>query len=97
MKSKGKKFMSGLAVVLALAMVLSIFGAIPAGPQDSFHSTSRPATAGGIIGDSSVGTKESVTFTENGLPSGTHWSVQFGNLFASSNSSSIAFKVNDGS
>ena len=97
MKSKGKKFMSGLAVVLALAMVLSIFGAILAGPQDSFHPASRPATASGIIGDSSVGTKESVTFTENGLPSGTHWSVQFGNLFASSNSSSITFKVNDGS
>ncbi len=97
MKNKGKRYIGGLAVLMALAMVLSVFGAVHVETQNHPHSVTSPEIASDISVDSSAGAKEIVTFTENGLPSGTHWSVQFGNLFASSNSSSITFKVIDGS
>ena len=97
MKNKGRRYIGGLAAVMALAMVLSVFGAVPVETQNHPHSVTSPEIASDISVDSSAGAKEIVTFTENGLPSGTHWSVQFGSLFASSNSSSITFKVSDGS
>ena len=97
MKNKGRRYIGGLAAVMALAMVLSVFGAVPVETQNSPHTGTSPEITSAISVDSSVGTKESVIFTENGLPSSTNWSVQFGSLFASSNSSSITFKVSDGS
>lgn len=96
MKSKGKTFIRVMAVVLSLAMVLTIFGAMHISPQYSSRAVAKPGVADAITGDSSLGTA-TVTFSETGLPSGMLWSVQFGSLFSSSNSSSITFKVNDGS
>ncbi len=97
MKSQGKRFISVMTVVVALAMVLSVFGAMNISQHYSSHTVAKPETANAIIDNSPVGPTASVTFTESGLPSGMLWSVQFGNLFSSSNSPSITFKVGDGS
>ncbi|MCL4421097.1 MAG: YncE family protein [Candidatus Thermoplasmatota archaeon] len=97
MFKKGKKIGNVITIVIAFAMVFSVLGVMPISGLGTSSSGHSSVTGSNVVSPAASGSGISVTFTETGLASGTFWSVQLGNLYSSSNSTNITFKVASGS
>ena len=95
MKLSKKMMIQIMTMAVVAITVVSVFSGVytPAPKASTKNGNGQNAESFAAVSGNG---NSKVTFKETGLPSGTHWSVQLGNSYSSTNTTNTAFNVANG-